>query len=274
LMKPQEEQEKTKQNEMQKNLKKEKRNEMEKGKPKDSGHGAPVRFQFSIANPKHGETGSKLNKFQDVSRPVVEAIKHNGSVDVPKAVEITEQRCNSNSKGNGSGVAVKHLEDPAMLKVVPTATSATITPATTSVAGGSFNAALFHKAVWAILCDLRKGGDVLEAVHKIHAWHVPSMQQANEFADLITRAVEEKQGPARCSAFALVSHLASVERGVFGHAECLAGIRIFFSEVYEDLCEEVPQLPGILSAELLPALRSVFPVGEIQPLVPRDAQLP
>lgn len=131
----------------------------------------------------------------------------------------------------------------------------------------SFDPKAFHRELSAILRELSATSDVSVAVNRIRAQNVPSAHQEKEYVDLLTRAAESR-APARRAAFALVAGLAADE--VFDRTKCLAGLSDFFVEVYEDLCEEVPQLPTVVRDELLPAMLSAFPQHTLDGVLPSD----
>lgn len=133
----------------------------------------------------------------------------------------------------------------------------------------SFDPVAFHKELSAILRDLSATGDVSAAIHRVHVQNVPTTHQAQEYVDLLTRASESRPS-ARRAAFAFVAGLAAECPGVFDRAKCLGGISEFFVEVYEDLRDEVPQLPTVVQDELLPALRVVFPQHTLDGVLPEE----
>lgn len=137
------------------------------------------------------------------------------------------------------------------------------------VVQAAFDPKTFHRELSAILRELSATADVGVAVNRIRRQNVPTAHQEKEYVDLLTRAVESR-APARRAAFALVAGLAGDEPSVFDRTKCLAGLSDFFVEVYEDLCEEVPQLPTVVRDELLPAMLSVFPQHTLDGVLPSD----
>jgi translation initiation factor 4G len=134
-----------------------------------------------------------------------------------------------------------------------------------------FSLVAFRRELSAILRDLGSDRNVGKAVKRVRQQGVPREHQAQQFADLLTRASEECRGPNRRSAFAFAAGLAAAaEQSAFNREECLAGTKEFFREVYPSLKEEVPRLPAIAAAEILPTLRSVLPVVQLSALVPED----
>lgn len=125
----------------------------------------------------------------------------------------------------------------------------------------------------AILADLMSNRDVSGAVCRMRSLQVPLECQAEQYADLITRIVEEKRGPARRCAMAFVAGLGmNSEQPAFDRDQCLAGLLGFFEDVYPDLCNEVARLPAIVRSELTPTLCSVFPKAEIDSRLPPGAR--
>jgi len=131
-------------------------------------------------------------------------------------------------------------------------------PAPGGPSSANFDISSFHKFLSALLRDLKVEHNATAAVKQVRAQQVPIKYQAREFADLITRTVEDNCGPSRRSAFAFLVGLCSCEDSAFDRDECMKGTATFFAEVYPDLQQEVPRLDKILSAELLPMLRSAW----------------
>lgn len=126
----------------------------------------------------------------------------------------------------------------------------------------------FHRELSNTLRCLASDWDVNGAVARIRMQNVPKDQQALEFANLLTRIAEEGRAPERRSAFAFAAGLAATECSTFDTSECLAGTRIFFEEVYVELSAEVPRLPVIVTAELIPILSSTLPAAELNATLP------
>jgi hypothetical protein len=135
----------------------------------------------------------------------------------------------------------------------------------------TFSLVAFRRELSAIIRDLGSDRNVGKAVRRVRQQGVPREHQAQEFSDLLTRAAEECRGPVRRSTFAFAAGLAAAaELSAFHREECLTGVKTFFQEVYPSLKEEVPRLPAIAAAEILPTLRSVLPVAQLCVLVPED----
>lgn len=119
--------------------------------------------------------------------------------------------------------------------------------------------------------ELAAGASVPAVVRRIREQDVPVTRQAGEFADILTRASEERRGPVRRTAFAFAAGLAAADgTSAFDRSACLEGLGLFFSEVYPDLCEEVPRLAFVVKAELVPTLRSVLPEASLRRVVSDD----
>jgi hypothetical protein len=131
-----------------------------------------------------------------------------------------------------------------------------------------FNSTAFHKVLSILLRTLHTGDNVTSALQKIQDQSVPLLHQAQEFADLLTRAAEISREPCRLSAFQLAVALA--ESHVFDPAECLRGVAMFFDEVFGELCDEIPDLPRIVRTEMMPSLRAVFKPTELEEILPES----
>lgn len=134
-----------------------------------------------------------------------------------------------------------------------------------------FDSSFFHRKIASIFQELRMDYNVAKAVKEVRKLKVPEEFQADEFANILTRAAEETRGSARRSAFAFAAGLSAAEQdSAFDRTECLVGLMTFFNEVCENLCHEVPRLHFVVTAELLPTMRAVFPLAELQSVIPED----
>jgi len=133
---------------------------------------------------------------------------------------------------------------------------------------GPFEPKKFRRELVSVLKDLAQNKNVAAAVRRVRAQQVPSERQAAETMDILTRAAEENRGNPRRLYFAFVAGLARGSPSAFEQAEVLSGIKLFFQDIYVDLCEEVPRLPSMIEAELVPTLREVFPVETVESLLP------
>lgn len=128
----------------------------------------------------------------------------------------------------------------------------------------SYSPANFHKKLVEILRDLASDRNTGKAVQRVRAQQVPVAHHAAEFVDILTRALETKNGMVRRSMIAFCAGLSAGEPSAFERTKCAEGLEAFFKEVYQDLRLEVPKLPSIVTAELLPTLRLVFPAAQLQ----------
>jgi hypothetical protein len=131
-----------------------------------------------------------------------------------------------------------------------------------------FNPKKFRRELVSVLKDLAQNKNVAAAVRRVRAQQVPVERQAAETMDILTRAAEENRGNPRRLYFAFVAGLARGNPSAFEQAEVLSGIKAFFKDIYVDLCEEVPRLPSMIEAELVPTLREVFAVETVESLLP------
>jgi len=136
----------------------------------------------------------------------------------------------------------------------------------------AFDIVLFRRELTAILRDLANDRRAATAVLLLRAQRVPSWRQAVEFADILTRAVEEPRGGVRQSILAFAAGLAAGRPSAFEREECAAGVGIFFEEIYPELLEEVPRLQTLSMMEVVPTLRSVFMPDELCPFLPEQFQ--
>jgi hypothetical protein len=143
-------------------------------------------------------------------------------------------------------------------------------PAPISSIAPAFEPKAFRRELSATLRDLAADGNAAAAVRRIRAQNVPLSHQSRELTDLLTRACEVPRKAARHSAFAFAAGLAAASPSAFDRDECLAGVGVFFREVYEDLCEEVSQLPSLVEREMLPTLRSVFSEEALREVLPES----
>jgi len=143
-------------------------------------------------------------------------------------------------------------------------------PAPISSIAPAFEPKAFRRELSATLRDLAADGNAAAAVRRIRAQNVPLSHQSRELTDLLTRACEVPRKAARHSAFAFAAGLAAASPSAFDRDECLAGVGVFFREVFEDLCEEVSQLPSLVEREMLPTLRSVFSEEALREVLPES----
>jgi len=128
-------------------------------------------------------------------------------------------------------------------------------PAASSGNRVAYTSAGFRRAASGILQDLKLHKNVGKAVCQVRAQRVPRSRQASEFADLLTMALEESRSPARR---VFVAFIGGVTKA-FDLEQCLAGLDLFFGDIYDDLRAEVPNLSKKVKSELLPTFQSVLP---------------
>lgn len=131
-----------------------------------------------------------------------------------------------------------------------------------------YNPKVFHRELVAIFRELSQSTNVAAAVRRVRQQNVPQAHQASECCDILTRAAEECRGTHRRLYFAFAAGLAKGDSSAFEKAKVMSGVQAFFADVFEDLCEEVPRLPNIVEAELIPTLRAVFPAETINLVLP------
>merc|ERR1719506_3469099 len=132
----------------------------------------------------------------------------------------------------------------------------------------TFNVVTWRRALASIFADLASDKNIPAAVQRVRMQQVPPENQAEQFMDILTRIVEERRGAVRRCELAFLAGLAAAEDSAFDRKECLAGIGLFFQEVYPDLCNEVHRLPAIMKSEFMPTVLNVFPASELNKVVP------
>lgn len=161
--------------------------------------------------------------------------------------------------------------EPPAVQASPTDPAAKSEPFARCAAPTKFELTAFHKDLAEIVKALVFTDNSGAAVRRVREWKapVPRECQAQEYADLLTRAAEEPRGLARRRCFAFAAGLCSGKTGnAFARKECIAGVDRFFREVYEDLCLEVPRLPAIVARELVPTLALKLPKKELRSVLP------
>jgi hypothetical protein len=137
-----------------------------------------------------------------------------------------------------------------------------------------FDVVTFRRILAVVLADLITTQDIADAVNRIRLQQVPHACQADQVVDILTRVLEEKRGPHRRRAIAFLTGLAASEQSAFDRKMFLDGIDMFFRDVYNDLCHEVPRLTSMISTELIPVLLSVFAKSEINGVLPSGFYCP
>lgn len=113
------------------------------------------------------------------------------------------------------------------------------------------------------------------AVGRVRKLCIPEEFQAAEFTDILTRTMEERNGPLRRTYVAFVAGLvAGAPSSAFCKKQCLSGLVDFFSEAFEELSAEVPRLDKLVECELVPTLRGVFSNADLKDALPHCFLLP
>jgi len=131
-----------------------------------------------------------------------------------------------------------------------------------------FQVVAFRHELGTIFNDLASDRNIPAAVQRVRMQQVPVLQQAEQFVDILTRIVEERRGAVRRCELAFIAGLAAAESSAFERKECLAGIGLFFRDVYPELCNEVHRLPAIMKSEFLPTMLTVLPAADLNKVVP------
>lgn len=134
----------------------------------------------------------------------------------------------------------------------------------------SFDVVAFRRSLSATLADLASDRNIAAAARSIRSQGVPVDFQAQEFADILTRIVEERRGPVRRCCLAFAAGLAATEKSTFNRQACLDGLAQFFEDVYPELSTEIPRLPAIITSELAPTMQNVFSKSDIDKILPTD----
>jgi len=138
-------------------------------------------------------------------------------------------------------------------------------PVTVATPAAPFDLRAFRKQLNEVLKELGATRDTVSALRRLDGLKVPPAMQITEFMNLITRVSEERCGASRRVMFAFSASLAGK---AFDHDLCAKGIKSFFDDVYEDLCEEVPRLPQILKNELVPTMSATLDADTLYALLP------
>jgi len=134
--------------------------------------------------------------------------------------------------------------------------------------GAAFDVVAFRRTLATIFSDLATDKNIPAAVQKVRLANVPVDLQAEQFVDILTRIVEERRGAVRRCELAFIAGLGAAESSAFDRKECLAGIGLFFHDVYDGLCHEVHRLPAIMKSEFMPTVLTVFPAADLNKVVP------
>lgn len=149
-----------------------------------------------------------------------------------------------------------------------TASGAPAPQSTVSTMAKGFDVVAFRRTMASIFSDLAMDKNIPAAVQRVRAQQVPVEHQADQFLDILSRIVEERRGAVRRCELAFIAGLGAAELSAFDRKECLAGIGLFFHDVYDGLCHEVHRLPAIMKSEFMPTVLTVFPASELNKVVP------
>lgn len=207
------------------------------------------------------KSDSRKQKSASTSVEVVKSSKNASGTSVPAtstkgATKATA--ASSSGKAQQTWKKVPHCPPPATPPCVAAAAPA-------SSSSPTFSLASFHRELSDVMRELSSSRSTVSAVRRMQAYQIPKEHQATEFTNILARIAEERSGAARRAMFAFA---ASLTNGTFEHDSCTKGIKAFFEEDYEDLCEEVPRLPEILKAELIPTLRAALSSEILNKLLP------
>lgn len=183
------------------------------------------------------------------------------SVRTPLALKPKKQQ----PKKEESKVVAQAPEVPTVEKKVIVQPSAVVSPL-----ASEFDLVAFRRSLNIMLIKLAAEKNVPAAVQHIREQQVPVEFQAGQFVDILSRVVEERRGAVRRCEFAFAAGLVQGEYSPFERAACLSGIALFFEDVYAEMCIEVPRLPAIIKSELLPTMYGVFPIEELNEILPED----
>jgi len=132
----------------------------------------------------------------------------------------------------------------------------------------SFDVVEFRRILAAVLNDLASDKNIPAAVQRIRMAQVPVNCQASQFADIITRVVEERRGAVRRCQLAFIAGLAAAETSAFDRKECLTGLKSFFQDIYSELCIDVLRLPSVMKSEFMPTMLNSFSKDDLNNVVP------
>jgi len=202
----------------------------------------------------------KAQKLEEVRNPVVVAPVQQQKAAVEKEEEVPcpPWRKNSADAGKKKSVSFATRTEPCE------AVAEVVKPA-------AFTLVAFRRAIASIFTDLASDKNIPGAVQRVRLEKVPAEFQAEQFADILTRIVEERRGAVRRCELAFLAGLgAAEEESAFDRKECLAGIGLFFKDVYPALCDEVHRLPAIMKSEFMPTVLTVFDATELHKVVPNS----
>lgn len=165
---------------------------------------------------------------------------------------------------------VKSAKQNEMSKRQSSPTSPPVELPCADVAAEEFDLVAFRRTLSTTLTKLSQDKNVAAAVQYIRLQQVPPQFQADQFVDILSRIVEERRGAIRRCEFAFAAGLAAAEDSPFERCACFEGIRLFFEDVYGELCQEIQRLPGIMKSEFLPTMYGVFGAADLKHIVPEE----
>jgi len=149
--------------------------------------------------------------------------------------------------------------------------SLTNTPLTGAVE--AFSLVSFRRELAATLTMLACDKNVAAAVQRIQSHQVPVEFQGDQFVDILSRVLEERRGAVRRCGLAFAAGLMMSDHSPFDKKSCLAGICLFFKDVYTDMCSEVQRLPAIVRTEFVPTMSGVFSASDLNEFLPEGIQM-
>jgi hypothetical protein len=228
-------------------------------------------LEKAVSQPKleKGVSQPKLQKA--VSEPKQTVSKEKTGDDEWQTVTPKTQRTGRKTKalekatsGNPTSNQPRVVTPPASPKVAPSPPASPKASAS-ETSPRTFDLRAFRRELTEVMKELGASRDTARARRRFDGVKVPSHLQATEFSNLVTRVAEERCSASRRAMFAFVAGLAG---SVFDKDMCAAGIKSFFDDVYDDLCEEVHRLPDILKSELVPTMRAALPAGTLYKILP------
>jgi len=139
---------------------------------------------------------------------------------------------------------------------------------------GGFDLVVFRRELASTLTKLATDRHVPSAVQSIRALQVPIELQTDQFTDILSRILEERRGIVRRCELAFAAGLMVSDQSPFDKKACLDGIALFFADVYEEMCAEIPRLPAIMKSEFVPTMLGAFSASELNAILPEEMRIP
>jgi hypothetical protein len=124
---------------------------------------------------------------------------------------------------------------------------------------GPLNLDKLRRELKAAVKELSNSHDTVEALRRVKELSIPVEHQAGEFSHILQQAAEEGEIERREVCFKFGVQL-MVDK-VFASSELLESLKRLFTETYEELRLDMPNLPSIMRDELLPALGELVQAG-------------